>query len=191
MRPDIRERTTGFTLIEVLVALTIGAIVVLLAHRLFTGVIDGARRIEVARLALDREQNARRWLAEAFGSLEVGNGAEFAGHVNRLRFTAWLRTPQGWLVRQGIDLMVREHRLVSIVEATDPFVLADSVRQLEIDYLNDAGDRADDPDGMPGERASFVREWISPVSAPLAVRLRLTWLSGSADTLLLMVGPRG
>ena len=49
----------GFTLIEVLVALTIGAIVVLLAHELFGAVADRGRTLTVARAALDRSANAR------------------------------------------------------------------------------------------------------------------------------------
>ena len=56
----------GFTLIEVLVALTISAVVLLLAHQLFTGIVDGGRSLVAARAQLDRAANARRWLAAAF-----------------------------------------------------------------------------------------------------------------------------
>ena len=63
-------------------------------------------------------------------------------------------------------------------------MLADSVRDVQFDYLLD-----------PGENATWVREWISPVSAPLAIRVRITKGVGSGmwgvDTLLLIVGPRG
>ena len=50
--------------------------------------------------------------------------------------------------------------------------------------------------GPPGEQARFVREWISPVSAPIAVRLRIArrreaGYSEQVDTLLVLVGPRG
>ena len=185
------NRNRGFTLIEVMVALTIGAIVVLLGHRLFVGVTEGARRMIVARTALDRDANARRWLVEAFGSLEVGNSAGFNGHANRVQFAAWQRSPEGWLLRKPIDLAVRDRRLVAQLGSSQSLVLADSVSRIELDYLLEVGPEAGDPSAMPSERASFVREWISPVSAPLAVRLRFTRMTGTADTLLLMIGPRG
>ena len=147
--------------------------------------------MEAARTALDRDVNARRWLGEAFGSLDVGNGAGFNGHADRVQFTAWLQTSDGWLLRQPVDLTVSGHRLVAQVGVGHSLVLADSVSRLQLDYLLEVGSDADAPGTMPGERASFVREWMSPVSAPLAVRLRLTRMAGTADTLLLIIGPRG
>lgn len=185
------RRKGGFTLIELMVALAVGAVVVLLAHRLFVGVADGAMRMEAARAALDRDVNARRWLVDAFGSLDVGNGAGFAGKPNRVRFATGLQTSEGWLTRHHVDLAVRHNRLVAWLASGDSVVLADSVRQVQIDYLLEPGEDAGAPGAMPGERASFVREWISPVSAPLAVRLRLMRLAGAVDTLLLIIGPRG
>jgi len=185
------EPDGGFTLIEVLLALTIGGMVVLLAHRAFTGVSDGAQHMAQARVILDHDANAHRWLTEAFGSLDVGNGADFAGRADRVRFTAWQRTAEGWLTRQPVDLGVHGNRLVARLGPADSLVLADSVRHLGLDYLLEPGEGTGAPDEMPGERASFVREWISPVSAPLAVRLRILYATGKADTLLLVIGPRG
>ncbi len=178
--------TGGFTLTEVLLALSLGSLVVLLAHALFSGVTDGARRLTEARAAVDREANARRWLAAAFGSLEVGDRAgSFAGHPDRVEFGSWQLTPQGWLVRQRLIVGGGGRHLVARFAAGDSLVLADSVAGVELDYLLE-----------PGENSTWVREWISPVSAPMAVRLRMTRArnregAGIVDTLLLMVGPRG
>ena len=193
-RALLRAHPLGFTLIEVLLALSLGSLVVLFAHRLFTGVADGTRRLAEARQALDRESNARRWLAEAFGSLAVGEaGAAFAGRADRVEFGSWQRTAAGWLVRRRIGIGRRGGRLVADVGAGDSVVLADSVKEVRFDYLLDPGaiPSAQDLDVMPGERAAFVREWISPVSAPLAVRMRIARAAGMVDTLLLIVGPRG
>ncbi len=179
--------TGGFTLLEVLLALSLGALVVLLAHRIFTGVLAGVRRLDEARVALDREQNARRWLEAAVGSLEVGDGAgPFAGHPDRVEFGSWQLTPEGWLVRRRLSLARLGDRLVAGIAGRDLGVLADSVAQIQFDYLLE-----------PGENATWVREWISPVSAPLAIRLRVTRAgrgergAGVVDTLLCLVGPRG
>jgi prepilin-type N-terminal cleavage/methylation domain-containing protein len=181
------HRDRGFTLIEVLLALTLGALVVLLAHRIFTGVLDGVRRVAEARVGLDREQNARRWLMEAFGSLEVGDRAgPFAGHPDRVEFGSWRLTPEGWLSRQRLTLGEGGSRLVARFASGDSLVLVDSVAEVKVDYLLELG-----------ERATWVREWISPVSAPLAIRLRIARAgsgeagAGVVDTLLLIVGPRG
>ncbi|MGH7537682.1 MAG: PulJ/GspJ family protein [Gemmatimonadales bacterium] len=190
----LTPRDAGFTLIEVLVALTVGSLVVLFAHRLFNGVADGTRRLADARQALDRESNARRWLAEAFGSLVVGEaGGAFAGRADRVEFGSWQLTREGWLVRRRIGIELRERRLVADVGAGDSVVLADSVKEIRFYYLLDPGatPSAQELDAMPGERAAFVREWISPVSAPLAVRMRIARAAGMVDTLLLIVGPRG
>lgn len=185
------RRSRGFTLIEVMVALAVGGVVVLLTHRLFIGVADGAQRLTEARVVLDHDANARRWLMEAFGSLDVGNGADFAGHANQVHFAAWLRTAEGWLTREPIELGVHGNRVVARLGSDDSLVLADSVRRLGLDYLLEPGEGTGAPSEMPGEQASFVREWISPVSAPLAVRLRILYATGKTDTLLLLIGPRG
>src|SRR5205814_2738863 len=88
----------GFTLIEVLVALTIGAIVVLLAHELFGAVAERGRTLTSARTALDRSANAHRWLDATFLSLDVGtDGAGgFDGRADQATFSTWLLTADGW-----------------------------------------------------------------------------------------------
>lgn len=61
--------------------------------------------------------------------------------------------------------------------------LADSVRAVGYDYLL-----------TPGAESRWVGTWISPTSAPLAVRLRIQRAGCRAactDTLLFLIGPRG
>ena len=185
--------SSGFTLIEVLLALTLGALVVLAAHRVFTGVADGALRLREARVSLDREANARRWLSAAFASMDIGaSGGGFTGRPDQVEFGAWLLGPKGWYSLRHVTLVCHDGRLFAEAPPDESIVLADSVSGLELDYLLDVrSDAASDStaDGL-GERARFVREWISPVSAPVAVRLRISH-SFRVDTLLLIVGPRG
>jgi len=167
----------GLTLVEVVVALALGGLVVLLAHRLCTGVLEGVRRVDQARTALDRAMNARRYLSEAFGSLAIGQTGDgpFTGHPAAVAFDTWQWTPQGFHTRHHVDLHVDEGRLVA-----EGVKLGDSVAALGCDYLLE-----------PGEEAKWVREWISPLSAPLAVRLRVIRESGVIDTMLFLIGPRG
>lgn len=192
-RVNVIRGRSGFTLIEVMVALALSALVVLLAHRLFIGVADGATRLTEARRALDREANARRWLVAAFGSLDAGQAdGSFLGHSNQVEFASWQLTPAGWFSRQRVTLTRDGTHLVALASPGDSVVLADSVSDLQFDYLLDvASDGQDDSTpGAPGEHARFVREWISPVSAPIAIRLRIS-RAERVDTLFVIVGPRG
>jgi prepilin-type N-terminal cleavage/methylation domain-containing protein len=173
------SRPRGFTLIEVMIALTLSALVVLLAHRIFTGVVDGVHALQGARTALDRDANARRDLTEMFGSLDVGTegAGGFAGRRDRVDFTTWQRVPQGWLERRRVSLGAEGGILVARSDMS--IALEDSASGVEFDYLLE-----------PGINAAWVREWISPVSAPVAVRVRIA-RKAAVDTLLFIVGPRG
>lgn len=173
------QRDSGFTLLELLLALTISALVVTVAHRVFTGVVGAAREMEATRAALDRDMNGRRWLMEAFGSLQVGvDSASFIGRSDRIEFSSWQRTPSGWLTRKRLTLARTGDALQ--LDGDGRMVIATSVSAVAFDYLLD-----------PGADTRWVREWISPVSAPLAIRLRLARSSSAVDTLLFLVGPRG
>ena len=184
----VRDRR-GFTLAEVLVALTIGAVVVLLAHQLFAGVAERGRTLTLARTALDRTANAHRWLEATFLSLDVGTeGASgFDGRPDHVAFTTWLLTPDGWFERRVVSLARQDDRLVATVTPGQAIALSDSITDVGFDYLLE-----------PGEESRWVREWVSPVSAPVAVRMRVTRGRGRGDggrvvtdTLLFLIKERG
>jgi prepilin-type N-terminal cleavage/methylation domain-containing protein len=184
----VRDRR-GFTLVEVLVALTIGAVVVLLAHQLFAGVADRGRTLTLARTALDRGANARRWLDATFLSLDVGtDGASgFEGRPDHATFATWLLTPDGWFERRVVTIARQDDRLVASVAPGQAIALSDSVRDVGFDYLLE-----------PGAESRWVREWVSPVSAPVAIRVRVTRERGTGeerrvvtDTLLFLIKERG
>ncbi len=171
-----------------MVALTLGALVVLLAHRIFTGVTDGSARLAEARAALDREANARRLLAAVVGSLDVGRpgAGDFRGEPHGATFSTWYQSPAGWLEPRRVTLALRGDALVLAGLGDDAVRLADSVTALDLDYLLDYG-----------AVESWVRRWSSTVSAPLAIRVRVSHAgngireTGNVDTLLLIVGARG
>ena len=172
----------GFTLVEVMVALAIGGVVVLCAERMFAAAADGGRALEQAREQLDRSANARRWLQATFLSLAVGDSGSgpFDGNTDRLRFTAWQMTPGGWLEPRRIELSATDGRLMALVSPGELLPLAVGVNDLAFDYLLE-----------PGAESRWVQQWISPVSAPLAVRIRLGRALGRADTLLVLIKERG
>jgi prepilin-type N-terminal cleavage/methylation domain-containing protein len=175
----------GFTLVELLVALTLASLVVLLAHRLFAAATEAARTVQEARAALDREANARRWLQAAALSVDVGQqaGDGFEGRPGRLSFSTWLEAPDGWFARRRVALGQDAGSFVAVVDQADTIALMTDADAVAFDYLLE-----------PGADTKWVREWISPVSAPLAIRLRVerrTGDGGRVDTLLLLVKERG
>jgi len=162
-----------------MVAIAIAGIVIVAAHRIFTGVADGARAVAAARESLDRSANARRWLKATFLSLEP----PFEGRANRASFTSWQLVPDGWFEQEPTQLVQEGSNFLGATGA-EPLRLADGVSDVAFDYLLD-----------PGADTKWVREWISPVSAPLAVRLRIAGCGRRAaacvDTLLFLVKERG
>jgi prepilin-type N-terminal cleavage/methylation domain-containing protein len=174
----------GFTLIELMVALVVAGAVVLVAERTFAGTVDTGRAVADSRHALDREMNARRLLAAAFASIEVGqHGAEFDGRPGTVRFVSWLQGADGWFERGTVTLGLDRGRFVLRAQGARPIPLAEGVATLEFDYLIE-----------PGADSRWVREWVSPVSAPLAMRVRLVGAPGSplvADTAIYLVKARG
>jgi len=174
-----RGRAAGFTLIEVLVALTIASVVVLTARQMFAGVADGAKAVATERQSLDRSSNARRWLKASFLSLEP----PFEGRTSQVSFTAWELTAGGGSVPQPVELTHDGTRLLAR-HGNDVLPLASNVTDLAFDYLLE-----------PGADTKWVREWISPVSAPVAIRMRVAGCgrgdAGCVDTLLFLIKERG
>jgi prepilin-type N-terminal cleavage/methylation domain-containing protein len=170
-RANTLGRRRGFTLLEVVVALTLGSMVVLMAHRILIAVIDGAAELTAVRGALDREANARRLLANVFGSLDVTGDS--------VAFTSWHRDERGFRTRSRVTLTAQDSALVLLGIGPGTLALLPDMVAVEFDYLLDYG-----------ARERWVREWISPASAPAAVRLRMT-RRNSTDTLLLIIGGRG
>lgn len=177
------SRPRGFTLVEVLVALTLGALVVLLAHRTLAQASDLSERLAAARERHDRAMNARRFLGEAFGSLDVGAGpnAGFDGKGSSVRFVTWRPNLLGVPEREHVTIEAGATGLQAVA-GRDTLVLVPGARAVAFDYLLDFG--AD---------AGWVRGWSSAASAPLAVRLRVQLAEpvGAVDTLLFAIGPRG
>jgi type II secretory pathway pseudopilin PulG len=175
---DRPMRRSGFTLLELMVALTLSMIVVVLAHRVVSGVLDGVHRLQDAQAAMDREMNGLRALTEAFSSLDVGpETGGFAGRPERVEFATWERVPGGWLVPKRVSVQLSGDTLLLRSEA--PVALRTAVTNVRFDYLLE-----------PAANSVWVREWISPVSAPVAIRLRITKTT-SIDTLLFIIGSRG
>lgn len=180
----LRSNREGFTLIELMVALVIGGSVLLACGLLFTGMATTARTTADAEQRSSRWANARRLLRQLCSNVEVGlpGDVPFAGTPSALHMTTWHRVADGWLERQDLHLHHVGDRLVATFGDGGTVTLAEDVRSVGFDYLL-----------SPGAATKWGSGWQSPVSVPLAVRIRLTF-AGSiarADTVLLILGERG
>ncbi|HEV8356903.1 MAG TPA: type II secretion system protein [Gemmatimonadales bacterium] len=181
----MRDRR-GFTLIEMMVALAISGTVLAVGGALFGAVQDAGHRLRETRVAADRRMNRIQWLREAFRTLQAGGDTlgSFSGGPERVDFSARMLTSRGRPELIAVTLGVSGRDFRAILSGRDTLVLAQGVNQLRLDYLLE-----------PGEQARWAREWRSPSTAPLAVRLRMErWDSVvrafRADTLLFLIGER-
>jgi prepilin-type N-terminal cleavage/methylation domain-containing protein len=168
----------GFTLIEVIVALTIGSAVVLMVHQAFGAMIDVSGRLDTERAQHGRRMHTAEALEPAFGSLEIGFAGTtgFEGQPNRVAFSATL--PTG--TRPAPVAIAIEGGWLMLRRGTAPVDTLAPATAVALDYLLSYG-----------AQATWVQSWHSPASAPLAVRLRLLHNDAPADTLLFVIGPRG
>ena len=175
------NQSRGFTLVEVLVALTLGAMVLLLGSELFRVITESASHLHASAARMDADRGGERWLREAFGTLEVGRPGDvaFDGDSAAVRFSARPWTASGWPARRTVEIGMNGNTLTLRTETASPIPVRQGARAVGFDYLLSLG--AD---------SRWVSSWHSPVSAPVAVRMRIAGDAGT-DTLLLFIGARG
>jgi hypothetical protein len=167
----------------VMVALTLASIVVLIAHQTFAASSELAARLRDANLRTTEHFNAMRLLTAAIASIEIGPDADtsFQGSPHEATFSTWLASANAASTRTRVTLTASDNRLL-LIDPADTLQLFDAVDSVDFDYLMNLGGST-----------PWISEWRSPVTAPLAVRIRL-WHRDSAalcDTLLIPVGSRG
>jgi len=176
-------RNRGFTLIELVVALTVAALVVGVAHSLIVALGDGAAGLTEAAVNADSESNRERFLKGVVKRLNAGSlEATFDGTPDRARFKSWCNTPNGWLESCEVELtmaMVRSRSRfevkVELQGQSQEFLLASDFEAGVLRYLSDA---------RLGGR--WMTVWGESVTAPLAIGVVI-----DGDTTVLRVGDRG
>lgn len=170
----------GFTLVEVMVALLVASVAVAMVQRAFQMLTSSVVALEDHQRRDSQRAEARRWLVEALGSVEAGidSASPFDGQSSQLRGTTWLMGERGWPERMTVELGLRG--MVLQLRSRDRTIeITDSVRTVEFDYLL-----------TTGLESRWVSQWTSPISPPLAIRVRVTRNRG-IDTTLVLVGRRG
>ncbi len=178
--PDLR-RDRGFTLIEVVVAISIAALLLLSARALFEQLGTHAEAIVRAAAESDREANAEEMLRTLLGRAETSPQPErrFDGTGSGARFDTWCDGADPWLERCtatiGILRVDSADVLAVSTDGGDPLPLRRGFREGRLIYLRNAS--------LGGD---WVRNWSSAVAPPLAVGLVI-----DSDTTILPIGDRG
>ena len=170
----------GFTLLEVMVALVITAIVLLGGRTIVEQVGASAEHIAGTAADVDREANGDRLLRALIARASLPEPEhEFMGAAVGTRFTSWCEVPAGWLERCRISLGILQARgsgvLALQIDGGAVVVVRHGFRAGHFLYLLD-----------PAHGGKWVSEWNSSVTTPMAVGVVL-----DGDTAILRLGERG
>lgn len=175
------RRRSGFTLIEVMVALVVSGIVLLGARAMLEVTADSASGISAAAAAVDRDANAERVLRALVERIEIGtvDGTSFGGDSATARFASWCDVPAGWLERCAVTLTIERDStggaLVARTSVGDEYRLRSGFRQGTLRYLD-----------SPNAGGVWIHSWGAGITAPMAVGIIL-----DHDTLIVRIGERG
>lgn len=162
-------------------ALSAGALLLAALYGMVASVMDAGATLVSLRREAELARQGDRWLRSIIASTSVGQPGDvpFEGAPESAAFTTMMPSAYGWHEPRPVDIRVDGDSLLLKVNGAESIVLRRGVRSVGLDYLLE-----------PGANAHWVRQWSSPVSAPLAVRVRID-LGGPVDTALYLIGPRG
>jgi len=200
--PGVRSRCAGFTLVELLVAMTLVTVVMAL---LYEGLRLGMRAWEMTDAHAGHSAQVRRiegFLRQRLEQVHLRSGldnggrsqAEFNGTRQVLRFLAPMPryTERGGLYEfvlrvapgargKQLELSYRMHGDTGHGERTDvPVALADGFERATFSYFGAQG----------SERLQWHHAWTAGDSLPLLIRVHIDPLPGAAAWPELLVRPR-
>ena len=170
----------GFTLLEVIVAIAIAAMVLVAARTLAERLSEAALRLAAVSRGETAAANGERTLRAVIGQIELGADAasQFGGTAAAASFTSWCRVPAGWEERCAVTIRLEPAggSTLVVVEPPATRVVVDTVRgRATLLYLSraDAG-------------GTWIRQWGTGLTIPLAIAI-----ATPSDTTLFQIGARG
>ena len=183
MKPTGRWRTNvrgdgrlGFTLIEVLVALALSAVVVLGTRELLEGMMGQTSSIARGTRAADSIANLDLTVHRIIGNLALvqGDAPSFDGDERSARFESWCMIAGGWQERCAVQLVADPDSSngVRLLRPTAEPIVVGSGERSTLRYLAEVGGGG-----------HWVMQWQSSITPPLAIGV----LTGT-DTMVLRIG---
>ncbi|HSY80328.1 MAG TPA: prepilin-type N-terminal cleavage/methylation domain-containing protein [Gemmatimonadaceae bacterium] len=175
-------RRSAFTLIELVVAITLSGIVLLGARALWESLAASLDRLRAHATADTRSVNGERLLRSLMGRLEIGTdqSREFAGDEHQVQFTTWCDMPAGWQERCDAVIGIEPDTgtglaLVAHLSTGEVIALQRGFTTGALRYLND-----------PIGGGVWFRIWGHGITAPLAIGVVT-----DGDTAIVRIGERG
>jgi len=172
---------SGFTLIEVLIALVVSAMVTLGARSLLEATSEHVLRVTRTARRIDADANGERLLHTLVSQIEVASPIDstFGGDERSVHFASWCNVPRGWLERCRVEL--------TFEQIVDGFVVTAKLSTGEIVVVR----RGRTADGLrylidPADGGKWLRQWPNSSTPPLAVGIVI-----DRDTLIARIGERG
>lgn len=178
----MRRARKGFTLVEIIVAMTVGAIVLVGVRQAAVAVADLSDATLARARAVERAANGERSLRQLVGAMQPDSNSTggLVGDATHAEFDAWCEALDGWQERGRVALSIESDsaapgmRLVARASGSRAETLIDSNASLAFCYLLDAG-----------EGGRWRTDWDGRLALPLALGV----VTGG-DTLLVPVGVR-
>jgi prepilin-type N-terminal cleavage/methylation domain-containing protein len=188
-----RMRTRAFTLVEVIVALVVGALVLQSATAITHAIREHSAALHLHVGSMEARRNATRELRTLLQQIDASaNEADaLLGDGVHVGFTTWCIAPQGWQERCHVSLAwepdstpIAQHRvrrgsrrLTLALRTRDrpELIIASNVQRGELRYLASATDGGE-----------WYHTWTTPSVRPLAIALLI-----DRDTLIFSVGASG
>jgi prepilin-type N-terminal cleavage/methylation domain-containing protein len=184
MRPIPRlrrkSRYHGFTLLELVIALSLVGLLLLGAHLVLDQLGDEGRRISARQTDRDTEQNGLRLLRVLVRRAEAGtdSSARFVGDEFHATFTTWCDVPAGWLEECRVTLQLIPYMsgtaLVAIIPGAQQELLWTGSQLAQLRYF--------DPSSVTDP---WTQSWGTSISLPAAVGI-----AAGGDTLVLPAAGR-
>lgn len=174
----------GFTLLEVMVAIVVGALVILATRLLSERIAEGGRALTRAARNDARHAAADELLRALVGQMETqpdsaSQDPVFVGNGQAAEFTTWCERPEEWEERCRVRLELDSSATGPVLRAKAAEIGAVDLDSFEkpaaLRYLLDAGN---------GGR--WIVRWNPAPYAPVAIGIVT-----ATDTVILRVGPHG
>lgn len=183
-RCQTSARRAGFTSLELVIAIAIGAMIVLATRELVERLDKTDRMVQSRTHAELRRFLAEDLLRSVVGQIETqrdmadGTPMSFAGTPTRAEFTSWCEVPAAWEERCRVELRIVATPAGKIMQMSSPLLgtlIIDSLpRDARFAYLLD-----------PGYGGRWLARWDPAPFAPPAIGVMT-----ASDTLILRVGSR-